>query len=133
MLLSHERICWSRAVSVQRKVLQVVGVAERRSCRECASARENSGVGRGAMGMELCWEGVAPKCLASKSILNHVRLNNAAGTIIEHGSRAEFRREVEAELVLIVCASCRSMHGIPQLVSAEGSAQTARCLLLGLC
>jgi len=57
-----------------------------------------------------------------------MRFDNAAGTIIEDGWWAELRREEKAKLVLVVCATCRSMYGIPQLVSAEMSAQTAWCL-----
>jgi len=57
-----------------------------------------------------------------------VRFDNAAGTIIEDGWWAKLRREEKAKLVLVVCATCRSMYSIPQLVSAEMSAQTAWCL-----
>lgn len=61
--------------------------------------------------------------LTGESILNNMWLDNATGTIIEDCGRAEFRREVKAKLVLVVSAGGRGMHGIPQLVCTEYSAQ----------
>ena len=59
-----------------------------------------------------------------------MRLNNAAGTIIQHGSRLSHWREEEAGLPLVLIGCFTAMYGISSGISAERGTQSVWSLAL---